>query len=210
VGSLVHHPAASITASTGPVEATQSIDFQMADVLFRDVLISNDCVSLGYSLGAVYGNLEQDFGQTGVFAGGAGGTIDTSTMIDFSGGGLKAGLNLVRHVGHGIHAYGKLSAAAISGRVNADYNMVNSTTDVLLGSAEWDDNRVISHVEYEIGLRLQTSGDRLRLSAGYQFQHWGNVVTTSDWIDAVQADNYSDLSDTLSFDGLVARVELRY
>ncbi|TWT41622.1 Lpg1974 family pore-forming outer membrane protein [Botrimarina hoheduenensis] len=210
VRSLVHHPLSTITASVGPVDATQNIDFQLVDVLFHDQLLGCDWCSLGYSLGAVYGNLEQDFAQTGVFSGGAAGTIDTDTMIDFDGGGLKAGLDLERHVGRGIVVYGKVSAAAMSGRVNADYTMVNSTTDVLLAEARWQDNRVISQVEYEIGVRLKTTNDRMRVSAGYQFQHWGNVVTTSDWVDAVRADNYTDLGDTMSFDGLVARVELRY
>lgn len=210
VRSLVHHPLSTITASTGPVDATYDIDFQMADVLFQDLLIGEGWCSVGYSLGAVYGNLEQEFAQTGNFAGGAAGTIDTDTMIDFSGGGLKAGLNLERHVGHGILVYGNLTAAAMSGRFNADYTMLNSTTDVLLANAVWEDNRVISHVEYEIGVRLRTSNDRFRLSAGYQFQHWGNVVTTSDFIDAVQADNYTNLGDTLSFDGLVARIECNW
>lgn len=210
VRSLVHHPNSTITASTGPVDASQSIDFQMADVMFNDSLLGCDWCSVGYSLGAVYGNLEQEFAQTGVFAGGSAGTIDTDTMIDFNGGGVKAGLNLERHVGHGILFYGKLSAAAMSGRFNADYTLLNSTTDVLLGDAAWEDNRVVSHVEYEVGVRLRSPNGRLRVSAGYQFQHWGNVVTTSDWIDAVQADNYTDLGDTLSFDGLTTRVEARW
>ena len=177
----------------------------MADVMFRDMIKNCGWCNLHYSAGAVYGNLEQDFGQTGVFSGGSAGTIDTDTEIDFSGGGLKFGIDGERCLGCGVSFYGKASAAAMTGRFDADYSMLNSTTAVQLAAADWDENRVVSHFEYEIGLMMKTSNDRLRVSAGYQFQHWGNVVTTADWIDAVQADNYTDLGDTLSFDGLTAR-----
>ena len=37
--------------------------------------------------------------------------------------------------------------------------------------------------------------------------HWFNAVTTADFIDSVQANNYGDGSTTISFDGLTARVE---
>ena len=39
------------------------------------------------------------------------------------------------------------------------------------------------------------------------FSYWTNTVTTSEFIDAVQADNYTDVGDTLGFNGLVGRVE---
>ncbi|MEN1679584.1 MAG: Lpg1974 family pore-forming outer membrane protein [Planctomycetota bacterium] len=210
IRSLVHHPGSAITASTGPVTANQRIDFQMVDVLFNQTFYESPRTLLGYSLGAVYGNLDQQFNQQGVFAGGAGGTIDTDTAIDFSGGGLKAGANIERIILPGLLVYGKLKAAAMSGRASADYNLQNTSTRVTLGQARWEDNRVVSHVEYELGVTMRTSSDRLRLSAGYQFQHWGNVISTSDFIDAVQADNYTGLGDTLSFDGLVLRIEGRF
>jgi hypothetical protein len=40
------------------------------------------------------------------------------------------------------------------------------------------------------------------------FSHWMNAVTTPEFIDAVQADNYTDVEDTITFDGVVTRVEV--
>jgi hypothetical protein len=42
------------------------------------------------------------------------------------------------------------------------------------------------------------------------FSHWGNVVTTSEFIDAVQLDFYGDVEGTIGFDGLVSRLEARW
>jgi hypothetical protein len=40
--------------------------------------------------------------------------------------------------------------------------------------------------------------------------HWFNTVTTPEFVDAVQADNYTDIGDTLSFSGLTSKFEFRY
>ncbi|HJQ82214.1 MAG TPA: hypothetical protein VJ828_19790, partial [Lacipirellulaceae bacterium] len=41
VGSLVHHPGAGLDASAGPVGATYDIEFQLADVAYRQILMRN-------------------------------------------------------------------------------------------------------------------------------------------------------------------------
>ena len=38
VGSLVHHPGTALTASIGPVDAFQEIDFQLADIVYHRIL----------------------------------------------------------------------------------------------------------------------------------------------------------------------------
>lgn len=210
VGSLVQHPGAAITASAGPVTADYDIDYHLADVLFRDVWRSGNCYVLNYSVGAQYANLDQEFSQSGIFSGGSAGVIDTDTDIEFDGGGIKVGLDGERWLTSRLSVYGKASASALSGRFNSRYSLENSTTDVLLAEAIWKDNRVISLVEYELGLALTSCNSRWRGSVGYLFQHWGNVVTTSGLIQGVQADNYSDISDVISFDGLTSRLEYRW
>ncbi len=39
---------------------------------------------------------------------------------------------------------------------------------------------------------------------------WFNTLTTGSYIDGVRASSFTDLSETLTFDGLVTRAELRY
>lgn len=210
VGSLVHHPNATVTASAGPVDASYEVNYQLADILYRSSYATGPCFNGNYLLGVQYGNLEQEFGQSGVFGGGQGGTIDTISTVDFDGAGLKAGLDGERRLRGGFSVYGRLTGAVMTGRFSSRYTMFNSTTDVLLARAVWKDDRIVPQLEYEVGLGWTSPSDRWRLAAGYMYSHWMNTVTVGEFIDSVQADNYVDIEDTLSFDGFVTRVECRY
>lgn len=207
VGSLVHHPGAALTASTGPVDATYAIDFQLADVMWRRIGKQSERYTFAYSFGAEYGRLEQRFSQDGIFGGGLGGAIDTDTSIDFDGGGIKIGVDGDHTFGHGCGIYGRLTAAALSGRFRSHYSMFNETTDQVLARADWHDDRVVGRIEYEVGASLTSLNNHWRASASYMFSYWTNAVTTPDFIDAVQADNYSNVGNTIGFNGLVGRVE---
>ncbi len=132
VGSLVHHPALSITASVGPVDAAYQIDMQLADVMFTNRLVSGCGYAINYLLGAQYGHIEQDFAQTGNFSGGTSGTLDTFTAIDFDGGGLKAGFDSEHCLCGGLTVYGKATGALLAGEFRSQYVMLNSTTEQLL------------------------------------------------------------------------------
>lgn len=208
VGSLVHHPGAALTASPGPVTASYDLSYHLADALFRDLWRAGDCYAIHYSIGGQFANMEQEFAQIGQFGGSTAGAINTETDIDFNGGGLKVGLDGERWLGACLSVYGKFSAAALSGRFSSEYTMQNVTTETLLAEARWKDNRVISLIEYELGMAYTSCNRHWRVSAGYLFQHWGNMVTTSNFIDGVQADNYTDLSDGLGFNGLTTRLEI--
>jgi Legionella pneumophila major outer membrane protein precursor len=210
VGSLVHHPGAALTASVGPVDATYEIDYQLADVMCYGVWRSGCNYALNYMVGAQYGHLDQDFTQTGIFGGGSGGAIDTSTTIDFDGGGLKAGVGAERTFRHGLGAYGRFTAAAMSGRFSSRYTEFNETTDQLLAQANWKDDRVIGQFECEIGASLTSCDNHWKASVGYMFSQWTNVVTTPEFIQAVQFDDYVNVGDRLGFDGPVGRIECRW
>ena len=210
VGSLVHHPGAAVTASVGPVDATYDVDFQLADAVWRKVLKQTCRYSLAISCGVEYGHLEQDFTQSGIFGGGSGGAIDTATSINFDGGGIKFGVDGDHEFGHGLGIYGHLTAAALAGRFTSHYSMFNQSTDQMLAMADWTDDRVIGQIEYEVGMSLTSMNGHWRAAAGYMFSYWTNTVTTPDFIDAVQADNYTNVGDTLGFNGLVGRVECRW
>ena len=207
VGSLVHHPNTALTASAGPVFATYDIDFQLADMLYRSSISCGPRHSLNYLIGFQYGNLEQNFSQSGIFGGGLGGDIDTFTTIDFDGGGLKAGFDVDHCLQSGFSAYGRLTGAVMAGQFGTHYLMRNATTTVELAHADWKDDRIVTHLEYEVGLGWTCPSGHWRFSSGYMFSHWMNIVTTPELIDAVQADNYTDVDGTLSFDGFITRVE---
>ncbi len=209
VGSLVHHPAATIIGSNGPVQGFYDINYQMIDIDYRKLFRGCCDHWINWSVGARYGHLEQDFLQVGNFAGGAAGAINTATTIDFDGGGLKFGLDGEKLIGcHGFSGYGRAAVAPMIGQFRSRYRMRNTTTQVDLAIAEWNDDRFVTNLEYEFGLRWTNKSGRLRLAGGYMAQFWYNAITTPGLVDAVQANNYSDVGDTISFDGFVGRVEV--
>ena len=204
VGSLVHLPGSALTASVGPVDATYDVDFQTADALFRHQCMGGCDYSVNFLLGAAFGQLEQDFRQIGTFGGGNAGAISTATSVDFNGGGLKAGFDVNRCVCGPFSVYGKFTAAALQGKFRGHYSLLNTTTQTNLGEADWQDNRLVGQFDYEAGLCLKCG--RWQFSSGYMVSQWMNTVTTPAFIDAVQANNYTDVRDRLTFAGLVARV----
>jgi hypothetical protein len=208
VGSLVHHPNASITASAGPVNADYDIKFLLGDVAYRQILWRTCVHYVSVFAGARFAQLDQEFLQSGTFGGGQGGVVDTSTFIEFTGIGPMAGIDGARQIGTTrFSVYGRSLLAAISGEFDSRYRMFNRTTSVLLAESMWKDDRIMPMLDYEIGVAWTSPQGHLRLAAGYMVSHWFNVVSTPTWVDAVQADNYVDVDDTLSFDGVVGRVE---
>jgi hypothetical protein len=215
VFSLVHHPGASINASAGPVNANYDIDFQIGDAAYRQFLVLDNFREVSVFAGGRFGQLDQEFSQTGVFSGGQGGTIDTTTTIEFTGGGPMAGIDAERRIdASGFSVYGRALVAALTGQFDSHYRMFNSTTVTTLAEAFWEDDRIVPMLDYELGLAWTSPNCRFRFAAGYLATHWFNALTTPVFIDAVQANNYTDaggaISDTVSFDGLVGHAEFRW
>ena len=71
-------------------------------------------------------------------------------------------------------------------------------------------DRVVPILDAELGTGLSLMNDKLRLTAGYSFSGWFNIVRTDQFISAVQNNNFSGMHDTLTFDGFVGRVELQF
>jgi len=211
VGSLVHHPGAVITASTGPVSANYGVDFQQGEINYEHLLRRSCTGQLSYHIGLRYADLEQNFSQTGVFSGGQGGQIDTATTVEFDGFGPTIGLEGERRLGNTLlFVYGRSSLAAISGEFGSNYTMVNRTGNIQLAQANWSDDRIVPMFDYELGIGWRGANDHLSFSVGYLSSFWFNAVTTPVFVDAVQANNYVNVSDTVAFDGFNARAEWRW
>jgi hypothetical protein len=216
VGSLVQHPGAALTASPGPVTGFYGIDYQLADGAYRRLLFGDGAGWVNYSVGGRYAHLDQNFLQTGDFGGGNAGVINTRTDIQFDGGGALFGLDGEHFIGRrGFSVFGGLNVSPIFGQFSSAYQLHNITTDTALAIAEWKDDRVVTLLEYQAGLAWTSPCYKWRLSAGYVAQFWYNAVSTADFVNAVQTNNYthsgdSRVADTISFDGLAARVERRF
>jgi hypothetical protein len=206
--SLAFHPGTA-NASTDflQADATYSIDFQMVDLEFRRILGSGDSYALRYVIGARYGQLEQGFQS--VFTNSTV-TELIATDVNFYGAGIRFGLEGERRAKcNGFLVYAKGNASFLGGEVTGRYVQGDAFGGTVVNTG-WADDRVISIIDAELGVGWVGCNGRLRLTAGYLVSAWGNAVTTDDFIRSVQNNNSTDVSDTLTFDGLTTRMELRY
>jgi hypothetical protein len=208
VASLVQPTAAGIGASTGPVTSTSELNFWTAQAEYRSRLLQGPRHWVNGGLGLRYAHLEQEFTQSGTFLGAPGGVIATDVDIDFDGGGPLLTLDGGRLLGNrGFSIYARSSISPMTGRFHADYNSRNDTTGTQLTLVNYEDDRIVTLFDYELGLAWTGPRKRWRFAAGYTQSYWFNAVTTEEFIQSVQASNFTDISDTLMFDGLTARVE---
>jgi hypothetical protein len=193
--------------------ASQSLEFQLADLDYRAVWKSGKNYHLNYLVGARYGHLDQTFQATFPFAP-PDGVSFVATDINFDGAGIRFGLDGERCVlpCAGLRVYGKAAGSLLAGEVRSAYTQVNQFNGLEVLTS-WDEDRVVPIVEFEAGLSWTNRCGSIRASAGYYFATWSNIVTTPEYINAVQGNSYIDVAqddeDTITFDGLVGRLEFR-
>jgi len=211
VASLVFHPESINEGSTSSlVNASNSINFRTADVEYRRLLVAGNRFALNYSAGARYAKLGQRFQQIGNFAPPTG-TIDTTTNITFEGGGLKVGLDGMQRLGNSrFGVYGEGFLSLIFGRFNSNYQQFNVTTTSIQAASNWQDDRVVPILEYELGVNFTSRNGHWRWSGGYYTAFWFNAIATPQYVQAVQQADFVDLGETIAFDGLVTRLEFRF
>lgn len=211
VASLVMHPESINAGSTSAfVEAAADIDFQTADLEYRRLLAGGCRFALNYDIGVRYAKMNQSFWQIGQFSPPTG-TIRTSTNSKFEGAGLRAGLDGQQRIGQsGWGIYGKTFINVLFGTANNNYDQFNLTTESTQANSNWADERVVPVWEYEVGINWTSRCGHWRFTTGYYTAFWFNSVTTSQYIQAVQTANYVNLGETVTFDGLVSRVEFRF
>lgn len=203
---LVLHPStmaadAFYTSASG----SSSMKMNLVDVEYRR-MIPDPSYQIGYVAGARYAQLDQDFSAH--FENVA--TIeDVTSDVSFHGGGIRVGLEADwRSTQTGFLVYSNGYGSVVAGRFNSTYTQLDNMSTVVFTSRE--DGRIVPILDLEVGLGWQTSSGHIRLTAGYMFSAWLNIVSNSEFIEAVQTAQYDDLSDSLFFDGLVTRVELKF
>lgn len=204
---LVHPNEANAAANVLSASGSYDIDFQLADLDYRFVVLSNACTAANLTIGARYGRLDQDLS---VVYTGAGLTETVTSDIEFNGAGLRLGADIEHHLRRGTFLYGKTNASLLAGKFDASY-LHSSNVDPIRVSSGWDAGRMVSMLDLEVGAGWQHCCG-LRVTAGYMFNSWMGTVKTEDWIGAVQnnAGNYRDLSDDFTFDGFVTRFEYHF
>jgi hypothetical protein len=211
VASLVLHPQSLNAGSTSSlVDAEYDINYQLADVEYRRLLSGNCRHAVNYSVGARYGKLDQNFSQIGPFSPPTG-VIETTTDIEFEGVGLRVGLDGEHRVGYsGFAGYGKMSINVLFGEFRSSFLQLDTTTTDVQAFSTWNDRRALPILDYEVGVSWTSRNGHWRTSTGYYTAFWFNTITTAQYVQAVQTADFVDLGETISFNGLVSRVEFRF
>jgi hypothetical protein len=208
IRSLVTAPGLPNTAlNSQNASAQYDINMQMVDLDYRREIWRRPNISLDGIVGARYAELGQELTVNQVF-GPVNTTVDTS--IDFTGVGLRlGGEGETRPFGGGFLLYGRSMLDIMFGKFDASFTQSNDAPAVQSFLTMEEDRTVpIAEIELGAGFTQPVYGVLLRFTAGYHFSAWFNTVTTGEYINAVQTGNYLNASDTLTFDGVIGRLEV--
>ncbi len=205
--SLVTHPLGDNAASDGLTSTARlDIDFDQVDLAFRMPWRRRCDWCAEFLWGVRYGYLNQEFSSTLDFNG----QTKVETDTDFHGVGPRLGLLAQRRIGdRGVYAYSQGDASFLFGNFSADYTQDNTFSGRVVETG-WESGRVVPQLDYELGVGVTTFGGRLRTQIGYRVSAWYNSVRTNEFISSVRTNDYDDLGDVISFDGLSFRTELRF
>lgn len=208
IGSLVIHPATASAASVFlRATATYDIDFELADATYRAIVGRGPRAELGVSGGLRYARLEENASVLHDLTGFTPTTVTTD--LDFNGVGIRIGADGRRECGLGVMVYAKGGASFIAGEYAANYDQINAL-NVVEATSALEDDRIVTILEYELGVGWVSPCERVNVGVGYYFAGWQNALPTNSYIQAVQAANFVDISDTITFSGLVGHAEVRF
>lgn len=199
----------TVGATSIESSADYRITFQQVDLDFRSLLYGTQDSTLNYFAGLRYANLDQEFSAM-QDVGAPTGLSTVTTDINFDGFGIGFGLDGEKRLADcGFLVYANGSASFVSGEFKSNFAQTNQFNTAIVAT-DAEDYRVVSILQTELGLGWVSHCGRFRASTGYQFAGWFNTVTTGSYINGVQARDFNDIHETITFDGLVSRIEWRY
>lgn len=189
--------------------ALMDLNFELIDVDYKGLIAYNCDYRVNYVVGARYAQLDQLVAAT--YTAGVT-TNNVVSAVNFDGAGLKLGLEGEYYACNSqFYAYGKGYASMIGGEFRTSY-FSSSDADPSITDTSWSAGRLIGIYDLEVGVGWRNCADSIRLSVGYTYSIWTNVVKNNEWINSVQQNNFVDPSDNyrglLTFDGLTAKAEL--
>lgn len=202
---LVHPNTVNVANDSLSARATYDIDFEHLDFDFKRLIYQTDTYAVNYVLGIRYAGLNQDLNARYTING----STAVQSEIDFDGWGSRAGLSGDWNIGKGFHIYGAGFLNFLAGQFTADFRQSNIFAGAQARTS-YEDDRIVAQIESEIGIGWRSRCGRFRLQAGYYSTVWFNTITTHSYLNSVRRNDYTDISDTLTFDGMAARVELRW
>jgi hypothetical protein len=194
---LFPQPGTCDALSSTSAQAHAAIEFERVELDYKR-FFDCGCWRLDWLLGVAYGQLNQD----------ASALYDTDLVrIDTDMYGYGARMGFGAEYGRGcIRGFGRSDFTLLAANQSAKYQQFN-TLDGQVVHYSQDLDRLIPVLDLELGVAVDLTR-RLTLRTGYMYSLWFNVVTVPDFVGAVHAgDVTGSVEDTLTFDGLFARLE---
>jgi hypothetical protein len=183
------------------------VDFELIDADAKMLLWNNNRAAINGIGGVRWASMNQDVIAAYTINGGT--VVRGSSQYDGLGG--RAGLDGEYRSQSGFGAYGRSIISLMYGAGRGDYEQFqvnNRANPQVFTSGKYD--RLSPILDMEVGVQWLSPQQRLRFSAGYLTSIWFNVITARDYINGVQNNVFDDYSDTITFDGLTARAEVRW
>ena len=181
--------------------ADYQLEIRTFDLDFKHLILGDCCFALNSRIGARFGSFDQTF-RADYFRSGPATLVDS--QIDFGGGGPRFGIDLEKKLSDAWVIYTRSSASFMVGEFEADYTQVGTLTD------EIEDSRVVPILDFELGFSYISDSGRFRLGAGYLVSAWFNTLPMDELFTSIQNPGYSPGSETITFSGLTAHIEMRF
>jgi Legionella pneumophila major outer membrane protein precursor len=205
--TLVHPNTANAAADSLSAEADYDIDFRFGDIALSHEFF-RDCENrLAGVAGFRYAELDQDLQAAYSILG----LTRVDSDIQFEGFGPRIGLDAERLLRPPLALYGNAFVNFLAGDFEGSYVQGNiNAPGAPQAAAGIEDDRIVTLLEAEVGIAYCPPCGGWRASVGYYLAGWFNVLTTAEFIEAVQADDFNDADETLTFDGLTARLQFDF
>lgn len=185
--------------------ASFDVNFQFVDLAYQHLLCGGCDWGLSYLAGVRYARLSQEFSASQI-TGVAVGLTDVTSNLSYDGIGLRLGLRGETHSAyHGLFLYASGDISFLSGQHQAVYQQTSQFLPNAAIAREFDDFRLTTILETELGVGWQSTNGHVRLSCGFQTAGWYNTLLTQTFLDGMRGPDTND--DFVTFSGMVARLE---
>jgi hypothetical protein len=197
-------PLTPVAATNVATVGTMSSDFDIIDAGARSMLFYSNNFAINAFGGARWAHLEQDVRALY--------TINGGTVVlgnaEYDGIGGLGGIDFDYRTESGFGAYGKSSLALLYGAGRGSYLDIDAAGPNAFTDGKFD--RLAPIWDMEMGVQWVSPQQGLRLALGYLTNVWFNQVTVRDYMVGVTHNQFDDFSDTITFDGVTARAEVRW
>jgi hypothetical protein len=160
-----------------------------------------------------FGNLERDMAAT--YNGQSFRNAEVRISDDFNGSGPRVGAELRVPLGSGLSLFGRGAASILFGKSSTRFVETNVDGTDLIADLGRDVSQTVPVLDMALGVDLTmplnaAKTSSLSVSAGYEYQHWFNVVNNIRFVNASNPGAFTDNQGDLSLQGFFLKAGLSF